>query len=73
MVKSCGPGFSRDHAASLRTQSHCSQVSGDWCNTKRIHGAIGHISPVKHEVNHYVQTEHKLSPEQRTEAARHLA
>jgi putative transposase len=32
----------------------------DWFNTKRLHGAIGHIPPAEHEANYYAQTEPRL-------------
>ena len=27
----------------------------DWFNTKRLHGAIGHIPPAEHETSYYAQ------------------
>ena len=32
----------------------------DWFNTRRLHGAIGHIPPAEHEANYYAQTEPRL-------------
>jgi Integrase core domain len=29
----------------------------DWFNTRRLHGAIGHIPPAEHETSYYAQTE----------------
>jgi putative transposase len=29
----------------------------DWFNTRRLHGAIGHIPPAEHEANYYAQTQ----------------
>ena len=29
----------------------------DWFNSRRLHGAIGHIPPAEHEASYYAQTQ----------------